>query len=92
MKTDVERLLYFIGTGLLIIAVFEVTFLPYFLYRFCPDVYIPYILHRQVVGGIYALAFLFYVFCDKIFMKQLKTILVIFLLYCLFQIIVQQVG
>ena len=91
MITDKDRLFYYIGTGLLIVAIFEVTILPYCIMRFFPWLFIPVDIHRTAVAIIYSMVFLFYAFSGKYFKKQLITLFVFFMLYALFQIIVQQI-
>lgn len=93
MKTefDTNRLLFYIGTGLLVIAILEITVLPCLLYRFLPSLLVPTETYTKIVGGIYILAFVTYVFCEKYFVKQIQTILFLFLFYCIFQIVLQQV-
>ena len=91
MITDKDRLFYYIGTGLLAVAIFEVTVLPYSIMRFFPWLFIPVDIHRTAVSIIYFLTFLFYAFSGKYFKKQLITIFIFFIIYALFQIIVQQI-
>lgn len=91
MKTELDRLFFYIGTGLLTVAVVEITVLPCLLYRFMPSLIVPTGLYTKVVGGIYILAFIAYLFSEKYFLKQIQTIIALFLFFCIFQIILQQV-
>ena len=90
MNADKDRLLFYIGTGLLIIAIIEVTLVPALLYRFLPEFIISKEFCTRVVGIIYALAFLFYALSDKYFAKQMKAVFICFLLFVFFQIYIQQ--
>ena len=87
---DKDKLFYYIGTGLLIIALAEVTVLPALLYRFLPEFIIPQFFCVKVVGTIYLLAFLFYLFSEKYFARKVGTIFTLFILFVLFQIYIQQ--
>ncbi len=85
MKTDKDRLLFFIGTGLLIVAILEVTILPYVLNMNFPTLFVPQDKHKTAVGYIYMLAFMSYFFSLGYFKKQMAAISIILIYYILFQ-------
>lgn len=85
LKTDKDRLLYYIGTGLLIVAVIEVTFFPFIINRYFPALFIPLLYHKTVVGIIYFLAFVSYAFSAKYYRRQLATVFLLFVFYWLFE-------
>ncbi len=91
METDKDRLLFFIGTGLLIVAIAELTVLPYFLNMHFPVLYIPVERHKLTVGYIYMLAGVSYIFSIGYFKKQAIAITCIFLYYLLFQFIIAHI-
>lgn len=88
MKTDKDRLLFYIGTGLLIVAILEVTILPYVLNMNFPTLFVPQDKHKTAVGYIYMLAFMLYFFSVGYYKKQIIVLAVIFFYYILFQYIV----
>ena len=88
MKADKDRLLFFIGTGLLIIAIIEVTVLPYVLNLYFPTLFVPQDKHKTAVGYIYMLAFMSYFFSIGYYKKQITTLIIIFVYYILFQYLV----
>lgn len=85
MKADKNRLLFFIGTGLLIVAILEVTILPYVLNMNFPTLFVPQDKHKTAVGYIYMLAFMSYFFSLGYFKKQMTAISIILIYYILFQ-------
>lgn len=85
MKADKDRLLFYIGTGLLIVAILEVTILPYLLNLYFPTLFISRGGHKTVVGYIYLLAFVSYFFSLGYFKKQIAAIAFILAYYILFQ-------
>ena len=85
MKIDKDRLLFYIGTGLLIIAIVEVTLLPYILNMNFPTLFVPQDKHKTAVGYIYMLAFMSYFFSLGYYKKQITIIVIIFIYYILFQ-------
>lgn len=87
MKLDKDRLLYFIGTGLLIVAIIEVTIVPYLINRFLPALFIPVKTQKIVIGSIYLMAFLSYAFSGKYFYRQIQTIISVFIYFLIFSII-----
>lgn len=91
MKADKNRLLFFVGTGLLIIAIIELTILPYILKIKFPFLYIPVERHKVVVGYIYMLALISYVFSIGYYKKQVTAIFWIFIYYILFQLIIANI-
>lgn len=89
---DRDRLFYYIGTGLLVIALIESTIVPYIIMVNFPTLFIPIETHKKVIGTIYIIAFLFYLLSDKTYHKQIASIFIIFLSFVFLQIIFQQVG
>lgn len=92
MNVNENRLFYYIGTGLLLVALFEVTILPYIIMCYFPSLFIPVDVHRRIVGGIYILAFLFYAANDEDYLEKMITLFVVFMFYVFLQILFQQVG
>lgn len=85
MKTDRERLFYYIGTSLLAVAMVELTIFPYIINNFFPVLFIPVDNHRKIVAYIFLLSFLSYAFSLKFYKKQLGAIFIMFVYYFAFQ-------
>lgn len=86
MKIDKDRLLFYIGTGFLILALIECTLFPFIINRYFPSAYIPNEILKNAVAALYFIAFILYAFSGKFFYRQIQAIIVIFALFVLFSV------
>ncbi len=86
MGTNKNQVLFYTGTMLLAVAVFELTVVPYIINTFFPVLYIPLEPFRTIVTSLYIAACVCYMFCSGYYKKQMISIATLFVFYILFQI------
>ncbi len=88
MNADKNRLLYYIGTSLIVLAVIELTIFPYITTYVLPLLYIEPHHFKNNVSYIFIAALVCYLYSEGYYKKELLSIFYTFIYYLLFQIIV----